>query len=423
MRFGPAAITRASCILLVAAGCSSAPPVDRAEFWAGTAAVDLTPPRATPLGGYSGRRGQPMTGVYDPVRAKALWLETPETRLCLVVTDLVGSLRAVRDRIRPEGASMVLAATHNHSGPGALARGFWQAATGPFDADWYEEVVRRISRAVAEARASKRPARLAFARGVEPALARNRRTPGGPVDPEVNVLVVSDEISRPIAILVNYGAHATALPEGNMLMSADWPGALQMILEDRLGAVVLFTQGASGDVSPNPPSGRDDFERCSAMGEALAGRVEDIVKGIEKREERVRISYVERGVDLPDPTLPLAPSKSVLGMIEINGTRMFCFPGEPSAELGLALKKRFPGAWILGLSNDHLGYFLGEEEYRKGGYERNMSFYGPRMGPWLVDQFTQLGERGHAEDRAAQPEGGSGQDDHRRQPGVGAGAP
>ena len=126
------------------------------------------------------------------------------------------------------------------------------------------------------------------------------------------------------------------------------------------------------------------------------------------------MTYVERGVDLPSPTLPAAPKTSVLGLLEINGTRMFCFPGEPFVELGLELKQRFPGAWILGLANDHLGYFLTEEGYARGGYERMVSFYGPKMGPWLVAQLTELGEGKHAEDRPGQPERGRGQDHDRR---------
>jgi hypothetical protein len=152
------------------------------------------------------------------------------------------------------------------------------------------------------------------------------------------------------------------------------------------------------------------------MGKAVAGHVANLARTIEKTTETVKLSYVERGVDLPSPTLPAAPKTSVLGLLEINGTRMFCFPGEPFVELGLELKKRFPGAWILGLANDHLGYFLTEEGYARGGYERMVSFYGPKMGPWLVAELTELGEGKHAQDRPGQPEGRGGQDHDRRQP-------
>jgi hypothetical protein len=152
------------------------------------------------------------------------------------------------------------------------------------------------------------------------------------------------------------------------------------------------------------------------MGRALAERASSLLTGIEKRGVQGTIRYVERGVDLPSPTLPSHPTRSVLGLLELGGTRMFCVPGEPCAALGLELKKRFPGAWVVGLANDHLGYFLSEEDYRKGGYERMMSFYGPGMGPWLVDRLGKLGEGDHAQDRPGQPEGRRRENDDRRQP-------
>ena len=82
-----------------------------------------------------------MEGVHDPVLAKALWLQTPESRICLLTTDLVGSLDSLRrdvlKRIPELGleGNLILAASHNHSGPGALVRGniFWQLIVGGYD--------------------------------------------------------------------------------------------------------------------------------------------------------------------------------------------------------------------------------------------------------------------------------------------------
>ncbi len=381
-----------ACLLLL--GCAGGPPapMPSAGLLAGVAVVDLTPSRAVPLGGYSGRAGRPMTGVHDPVFAKALWLETPEARVCLVTADLIGATIDIRNLIRPEGVALILAASHTHSGPGALSRLFhWQIALGRFDEDLYKEVASRLKRAVEEARAARRPARLAFARGTEPAFCRNRCAKDGPVDPELSLLRVTDELGRPIAVVTNYAAHATVLSEKNFLLSADWPGAFQRALGERVGAPARFTNGAGGNIAPRAPEGREEFERAAAMGEALARKAADLLKEVEKPAGRDRISYKERGVDLPNPTLPLVPRKSVIGILEINGVRMFCFPGEPGVELGLELKARFPGSWVLGLANDHLGYFVTEAEYgRKDCYERKVSFYGPRMGPWIVDQLIAL---------------------------------
>lgn len=406
---------RVLLLVLLLSGCATGPTPSPVEFWAGVAAVEITPTRNVPLGGYGGRKGQPMTGVHDPIHAKALWMETPTSKVCLVTTDLIGSLVSLRDRIKPADAQVVLTASHTHSGPGALVAGFWELAMGKFDPDLLDELAGKLKRAVDEARAAKKPARLALARAEAPGFNRNRRVKDGPVDPDLSVLLVVDDFSQPLAIVGNYTAHGTILSDRNMLVSGDWQGYWQRAVEARFPtAVALYTNGAEGNIAPSSPGGETDFERCESLGKALAERTANLVLSIEKTTAKVTLTYVERGVDLPSPTLPAAPKTSVLGLLEINGTRMFCFPGEPFVELGLELKKRYPGAWILGLANDHLGYFLTEEGYVRGGYERMVSFYGPKMGPWLVTQLEELGEGKHAEDRAGQSERRGGQDHDRR---------
>ena len=68
-------------------------------------------------------------------------------------------------------------------------------------------------------------------------------------------------------------------------------------------------------------------------------------------------------------------------------------PGEMAASLGMKIKseaKRITGAknpMIGGLADVWISYMLPAEEYRKGGYESSVSFYGETLG-------TQL-SRGH----------------------------
>src|SRR3954470_5638521 len=147
---------RGALLVLLLAGCSGAPAAPEVRFWAGVAAVDITPSRNVPLGGYGGRKGAPMTGVHDAIHAKALWLETPDAKVCLVTTDLIGSLLSLRDRIKPEDASLVLTASHTHSGPGGLVQGFWELAMGKYDPELYEELAGKLKQAVDQARAAKK---------------------------------------------------------------------------------------------------------------------------------------------------------------------------------------------------------------------------------------------------------------------------
>jgi neutral ceramidase len=65
-------------------------------------------------------------------------------------------------------------------------------------------------------------------------------------------------------------------------------------------------------------------------------------------------------------------------------------PGELIAELGLRVKQeaaRITGARhvvVGGLADEWVSYVLSEEEYRKGGYEASVSFYGPTLGETIV---------------------------------------
>jgi len=172
----------------------------------GTAIVDLTPDHPVPLAGYGDRLMQPMLGVHDPVFAKALWLETPETRVCLLTADLIGAHDGIRQELlarladpRLQG-NLIFAASHTHSGPGALARDnpLAQITVGRFDPDFYETTVSRLTDVVRLAEAAKRPACLSLGTGSETRFSRNRRREfypspdSAPIDPQVLVLEARD---------------------------------------------------------------------------------------------------------------------------------------------------------------------------------------------------------------------------------------
>ncbi|MBI2933061.1 MAG: neutral/alkaline non-lysosomal ceramidase N-terminal domain-containing protein [Planctomycetes bacterium] len=385
------------CVALLSlAGCAQ--PTPRSVLVAGVAAVDITPDWQVPLGGYGARLGRLSQGTHDPIFAKALYLETPDARVVLVTTDLIGSLRNLRDAVRaelPPDLHLILAASHTHSAPGALIdtkHPMLLATVGRFDPKLLAWLRERLLRVIGEAIQARAPATFSIGSSDVPEFCRSRRrdhypTGSAPVDPALGVIRIGP------AQIVNYAAHPTVLDAGNMRISGDWPGALQRHLEVR-GVKAMFTNGAEGDVAPRTPGGADDFDKCERMGAALAERVWAVP--LDESTGAVSMRYVEHEVDLPAaPSFPWV-KRTVLGVLRINDAAFVCVPGELSAELGLELKERYRRLgyrhmWVLGLANDHLFYILSEDQYRKGGYERSMSFYGPRLGPWLVDRFEELG--------------------------------
>ena len=65
-------------------------------------------------------------------------------------------------------------------------------------------------------------------------------------------------------------------------------------------------------------------------------------------------------------------------------------PGELITELGLRVKQEgtqitgAPHVVVGGLADQWISYILSDKEYRQGGYEASVSFYGPKLGETIV---------------------------------------
>ena len=116
---------------------------------AGAATSNLTPP----LGGgiIGGFHPIPSTHIHDELHARCLVLDNGETRLAIVVCDLLGASREVYDEARRlvteetglPGAHLFMSATHTHSATSALGTNRFRINT-PLD-DYQRFVARRIA--------------------------------------------------------------------------------------------------------------------------------------------------------------------------------------------------------------------------------------------------------------------------------------
>jgi hypothetical protein len=69
---------------------------------------------------------------------------------------------------------------------------------------------------------------------------------------------------------VNFAAHPTSIPEENLELSADYPGALKTTIEAELGGVAVFMQGAAGDLSTDRGRHGDYRQYGEALGREAA---------------------------------------------------------------------------------------------------------------------------------------------------------
>ncbi|NBV21011.1 MAG: hypothetical protein EBS05_03320 [Proteobacteria bacterium] len=260
-------------------------------FRAGAATSNITPP----IGGaiIGGFHPFPSTHIHDELNVRCLVLDNGETRLALVVCDLLGASREVFDEARRlvteetglPGAHLFMSATHTHSATSALGTNRFKI-NNPLD-DYQAFVARRIADGVRRAINHLAPARIGWATGSEPRHVFNRRWylkpgtmpmnpfgstndlvkmnpgraskdldhPAGPTDPEVCLLSVQTPEGRPIAVLANYSLHYVG-GVGTGHISADYYAMFCDRLQQLLGAdrqtpafVGLLANGTSGNIN------------------------------------------------------------------------------------------------------------------------------------------------------------------------------
>lgn len=80
-----------------------------------------------------------------------------------------------------------------------------------------------------------------------------------------------------------------------------------------------------------------------------------------------------------------------IGSLRLGNLLIVGIPGEIAAQLGMSIKLQvrqiigIQHVVIGGLANEWVSYILSAEEYKKGGYEASVSFYGETLGQVIVE--------------------------------------
>ena len=244
------------------------------DLKAGAAWADITPKLGTPMAGYYSERG--AEGTHDPLKAKAIVIETGGTKTALVALDLISTLRTTVEEARRmieretgiPGKNVMISATHSHTGPIFSGGRRFDTLGGnhPLAQEYTYGLPVLIARAVKEADARLTACKLSYGAGVEENLAFNRRfhmrdgsvgwnpgklnpeiiRPAGPTDPRVHVVYFQTEKDQPLATYANFAMHLDTV--GGTHYSADYPFTLSESLSRAKGPDMLtvFTIGCAG---------------------------------------------------------------------------------------------------------------------------------------------------------------------------------
>ncbi len=403
-------------VFLVAAAI----PALSGAFRASAVKVDITPDTPQWLMGYNARQS---TGVHDRIFHKIVALDDGTTQFYLVASDLCLFSPTVYDeaaqRVSKELGiapnQMWWSVTHSHAAPEVGAPGIYKVLLGRSDHEWNREYATRVVDALVDgvksAKTRLETARIGIGAGFSMANINRRAkdvdgrvslglNPDGPTDRQIGLIRLERPDGTPIAVIANYAMHGTVLSGSNLQIGGDGPGTVSAYVEQKIGAPVLYVNGAAGNMAPiysvypDPRSGH-----LSQFNVLLGDRILAGLAGLGPSTDSVSLRLDEKMIDTPrkdglDWPEDLAKYSSAptggrplvhlpVRFLRVNDAVIWSAPVELFCEIAIAVRNHspFPRTFFFGYSGGWFGYLPTKQGFLEGGYE-------PKTSP-----FTEAAER------------------------------
>jgi neutral ceramidase len=406
---------------------------ERTGWWAGAASVPFPVAIGLPMAGYMARTG-PATGIHDELTVGALVLRHGEARLVVVAADLA----AVDSRLVEEVAmaagfdrtELVLCASHTHSGPAGVVARLHPADEDRSDPALREAFVASCVEAIGQAARRVEAVDLLFGSRETSGLAANRNDPAGPFDPRVSILATRGGDGEIRAVLVHFACHPTILGADSRLVSADFPGTLRTSLRATTTSgvhepVVLFVNGAAGDVSTRFTRHAQDVTEVKRVGKGLAAAAAEalararLVAGpicydrqsvflpprdlgesgnagfgtgaaggsaAERRKVETRVQGAALLARLADAGPGAIRPELDVEAWTLGDVTLVAVPGELFASLGARIAAASPSpALVIGYANGYVGYLVDDAAHEAATYEALASPFGPGAGERVAE--------------------------------------
>jgi neutral ceramidase len=248
--------------------------------------------------------------------------------------------------------------------------------------------------AVKEARSKLEPARIAVGQGISMANINRRAkdvdgqvslglNPDGPADRQIGLLRLERPDGGLIALVANYAMHGTVMSGQNLLISGDGPGTVSAYLEQKLGAPVLFVNGAAGNLAPIYSVYADAKSgHLSQFNVLLGDRVLAAVRALGPATADVTLWTAELSIATPQKEglewpaeLAHYQARVPVRFLRINETVIWAAPVELFCEIAMAVRQQSPYAhtFYFGYTNGWFGYLPTAQAFAEGGYEPKTS--------------------------------------------------
>jgi len=395
------------------------------QFRASVVKIDITPDTPQWLLGYGPRQS---TGVHDHIFFRIVAMDDGKTEFFLIATDICIYSPSVYDEItRKLNEQMGIkpvqvwwSTTHTHSAPEVGPPGLGEAfLKGRYEHDhnsaYTAKVKQQLLDGIKEARDKLEPARLGvgwgFANAAINRRARNEQgpaflglNPDGPVDHQIGLLRLEKADGKLLALIANYSMHGTALGGENALISGDAPGTVEEYVEQKLGAPMLYINGAAGNQAPIYTVYPDFRSAHLDAFEVLLGdpiiqsnaRLGPTTSDVELTLGQMTVETPRKegmgwAPDLGDylrtTSTGVAMIKLPVRFLRINrDIAIWSAPLELFCEISMEVRAHstFPYTFYFGYTNGWLGYLPTKAEFAHGGYEPSVSPFTDEAGDDLA---------------------------------------
>ena len=289
------------------------------QLMAGAARIDISPPVGVAHAGWGAQRHQVAEAIDMPLVVTALILAKGDLRVAMVDVDVL-ILTAEMDAearaavVKETGIpadNIRLAYSHNHGGPAMMSR--WITEGADLADAWHAALPEKIAEAVKAAAVDIQPVVVSSGTG-ECRINVNRRPIDStgtrftgrnwndPVDREVGVVGIDKLDGTPLATMMVYACHPTIMGHDSKSITPDFPGPARQVVEQTVGGLCLFLQGAGGNQGPIH----------GFTGDLSVYRREGTKLGLEAARVRMNLDPFERAERLVE----IVPSGADLGIYE-----------------------------------------------------------------------------------------------------------
>lgn len=403
----------------------------------------ITPKLPVALRGYAGARI--AREVHDNLYTRVLAMDQDGIRYLFIQCDLIGVDDSVLNTVFKKISDLnikkehlTLVATHTHAGPGGTVDtskepfANLQNIFGEPNPEYLDFLANQVALAARNSFGNLAPCQLTIARGTIENVGTERHDPRLSGDDSLLILLFERLDGKKI-LLYNFACHPTVTGPENLMITADFPYAVERDLDYDM---VMFVNSNAGNISTRFTRINSSFEQVeiyktriirgilnalkspvyqgnfsdismkrypitlpikkvrSVMEEkaALTSYEENLEKAVAAGKDaltlRLLSTYVEGGkiaVGLSKALQGLEEITAHFTIMKLQGITIAVVPGELFSTLGVPLKQE--GIEIFGYGNGYYLYLADEKSYDDMVYEAMSSPFRKGVGEFLVNEI------------------------------------